>query len=1036
MAFTNNLKLQVDLPVWEWCRFAPAATTAVSSMTTGNGLGNKYLYYQLSNALYRYDTRADSWHQLASVPVTTPTIMNNNVLSNAVGHYGQAIAGGASTIQIAGLSGSVLVDYKIRILSGTGAGQERTITAVSAPTVHDRGVVTTASGTAVIDASVTGGIGFKQWKANIWKNYQVRIDFGTGRTQVRPILYNTLNTLTFSYVNHITINRWANVPLAVNTAVGSLYVIESHQVTVDVAWDTAPDATSNFVILSGGIWNITQGTTATPFFSFAYYDRLSDVWYQKSTQSGLKTVVFLAASDLQMERFTESGGAIVSGTATAGGNNTLTNTGVTMIANQYINMTLTITGGTGSGQTRNILSHTSTVFTTTTNWVTNPDATSTYTVTGGQIISGIASAGAARSLTDSTLSMTPMQYANFELRIVFGTGRGQNRSILSNTATVFNVTNNWDTMPDATSVYALYRDVGKIFLIGGNDAGMLQYSQETDQWTTGKQLDDGQCNQLASTKSGQEPIALTSITRTATSMVTAGTVSTAGTGYNVDDLLTVDAKGGIVRVLTVDSTNGAVLTVSLETCGTGYTTGAKATVASPVTGTGCQITLGASDIDFTELALAPIAHNYKIGDTVTISGANGATAAEFNGTYTILGIPAPTTNLSFSYCSVGDPGAATATIPNSPSTTQLVDCTKNWAVNEHVGKLVQLSSNVVLSVGQVRRIVSNTATTLVWTLAATAPVNGTTKYVIEDIKPFGTDRTPMGVIGGGTEGFATSGSTTTLVDTNKNWELNYWSRTAQRYVRIVEGTGVGTEIAITSNTATTLTFAAQAFTVDTTTRYVIMDTFGTATAGSTTVLTDTTKNWGVNQFTNKRVRFLSGTSQGNEYIITANTANTLTYALGTAPDVSTAYAILEATPKANGIHLDCIHNSSNTALNNKYMYAWTGTATSELSRYDINTEHWERISYFPQTETMTTGASYCYDGVDRIYFVQGITTTAKVMYYDLVKNIVVPSSQFPYGMGAAVSGNRMEIIETDDGLKYLYLMRNTGTEMWRTLLYW
>ena len=85
---------------------------------------------------------------------------------------------------------------------------------------------------------------------------------------------------------------------------------------------------------------------------------------------------------------------------------------------------------------------------------------------------------------------------------------------------------------------------------------------------------------------------------------------------------------------------------------------------------------------------------------------------------------------------------------------------------------------------------------------------------------------------------------------------------------------------------------------------------------------------------------------------------------------------------------------------------------------------------------MTTGASYCYDGVDRIYFVQGITTTAKVMYYDLVKNIVVPSSQFPYGMGAAVSGNRMEIIETDDGLKYLYLMRNTGTEMWRTLLYW
>jgi hypothetical protein len=181
---------------------------------------------------------------------------------------------------------------------------------------------------------------------------------------------------------------------------------------------------------------------------------------------------------------------------------------------------------------------------------------------------------------------------------------------------------------------------------------------------------------------------------------------------------------------------------------------------------------------------------------------------------------------------------------------------------------------------------------------------------------------------------------------------------------------------------------------------------------------------------------LSGTGQGNEYAITANTSTTLTFATGTAPDTSTAYAILEATPKANGIHLDCITGSTDTTLNSNYMYAWTGTATSELSRYNIHTEHWETLSYFPQTETMTTGAMYVYDGEDRIYYIQGITTLAKLMYYDLVKNIVVPASQPPYGMGAAVSGNRIEIVETEDGLKYLYLMRHSGTEMWRTLLYW
>ena len=86
--------------------------------------------------------------------------MNNNVLSNAMGHYGQAIAGGTNTIQLAGLSGESLKGYKIRILSGTGAGQERTIIDVASPVVVDRGICTTASSTQIIDAST--GIGLKQ----------------------------------------------------------------------------------------------------------------------------------------------------------------------------------------------------------------------------------------------------------------------------------------------------------------------------------------------------------------------------------------------------------------------------------------------------------------------------------------------------------------------------------------------------------------------------------------------------------------------------------------------------------------------------------------------------------------------------------------------------------------------------------------------------------------------------------------------------------------------------------------------------------
>jgi hypothetical protein len=632
-----------------------------------------------------------------------------------------------------------------------------------------------------------------------------------------------------------------------------------------------------------------------------------------------------------------------------------------------------------------------------------------------------------------------MQYANFEVRIVSGTGIGQARSILSNTPTTINVVKDWDTNPDATSVYEIWRDTGKVWLVGGGDAGMLQYSIKSDQWTTGKQFDDGQCNQLAAKRSGQEPFALTSITRTAGSITVLNATPTAGgSGYNIDDILTITTGGttGTARVTAVSST-GAVTAVSLETCGTNYTTGtAKATTVVPAGGTLC--TLDITTVDFTEYAVTPIAHNFTLGDSVTMSGANGTGASKFNGTYTIIGVP---TTLAFSYCSVGDPGAATATIAASPSTTQIVDCTKNWAVNEHVGKLVQMTSGAVLSTGQVRRIISNTATTLVWTLATTAstPANGTYRYVIEDIKPFGTEISNLGRKGGGTEGFATGGSTTTLIDTTKSWQTNCWSRTAQRKVRIVEGTGVGSELAITSNTATQLTYATQTFTPDTTTRYVIMDTFGTATAGTTVLLTDSSQNWDVNCWVNKRVRFMSGTSQGNEYIITANTATTLSYAAGTAPDVSTAYAILESSPRIYGTHLDCIIASTDTTLNNKYMYSFAGSATVELSRYNITTEHWELMSYFPQFETMTTGTMFVYDGADRIYINLSTVLTGvsgRIVYYDLAKNIIVNSGTVPYGHSTAVSGNRMEIIQTADGLKYLYVMRHSGQELWRTLLFW
>lgn len=67
------------------------------------------------------------------------------------------------------------------------------------------------------------------------------------------------------------------------------------------------------------------------------------------------------------------------GKATSGGATTLTDSAAAWGTSQWVGYTLEITGGTGSGQTKTITSHTATALTVST-WTTNPDSTSTYSI--------------------------------------------------------------------------------------------------------------------------------------------------------------------------------------------------------------------------------------------------------------------------------------------------------------------------------------------------------------------------------------------------------------------------------------------------------------------------------------------------------------------------------------------------------------------------------------------------------------------------------------------------------------------------------
>ena len=68
------------------------------------------------------------------------------------------------------------------------------------------------------------------------------------------------------------------------------------------------------------------------------------------------------------------------GTATAGGSLTLTDTAKAWTTNAQANRAVVISSGTGAGQHRNIASNTATVLTVDSAWTTNPDATSVYKI--------------------------------------------------------------------------------------------------------------------------------------------------------------------------------------------------------------------------------------------------------------------------------------------------------------------------------------------------------------------------------------------------------------------------------------------------------------------------------------------------------------------------------------------------------------------------------------------------------------------------------------------------------------------------------
>jgi len=111
--------------------------------------------------------------------------------------------------------------------------------------------------------------------------------------------------------------------------------------------------------------------------------------------------------------------------------------------------------------------------------------------TEGQLISALGMAafasGTATSATTGTLTNTAKswqtnQWANYQVRITAGTGKGQLRAIASNTATVLTIATAWTIMPDATSVYSLEANDDCLYLLGNATTALYKFTVSTNTW--------------------------------------------------------------------------------------------------------------------------------------------------------------------------------------------------------------------------------------------------------------------------------------------------------------------------------------------------------------------------------------------------------------------------------------------------------------------------------------------------------------------------------------------------------------------------
>ena len=197
----------------------------------------------------------------------------------------------------------------------------------------------------------------------------------TGGSTTTIVTNQTLARSLAGYSVHILSgpNAGVTIPIVSNT-IGA-------NATITVGTQASAFTASTVYRLCTPVWYVLgSGTLASG--SFKKYDWATNTW-TTLVNTGLPATIGTDSKLVSTPSWLNSDYyEFATGTATAGGASTLTNSAKTWTTNQWTNYQIRIVSGTGAGQIRTIASNTGTVITTSAAWTTTPDATSVYSIEG------------------------------------------------------------------------------------------------------------------------------------------------------------------------------------------------------------------------------------------------------------------------------------------------------------------------------------------------------------------------------------------------------------------------------------------------------------------------------------------------------------------------------------------------------------------------------------------------------------------------------------------------------------------------------